>query len=441
MTSPSVLQATAWYPPHSLGGTEVYLEGLVAELATIGIGSTVIVPRHKLGAGAYQHAGTRVETYPVNERPTTSELKGRAPHAGFDEFRKRLLHHRTAIYHQHAWTRGCGPMHLRAARELGMRTVLTVHVPGATCLRGTMLKFGLVPCEGRIEPATCGACWAEARGLPRTLARGVGGLPAAVSRGARLARGRIATALSARALGSERLQQLADMIRNADRIVAVCEWLRDALAGNGVPADKLVLNRQGLSSKDLAALEAQDLGPRPRERLRMLFLGRWDPVKGIDVVVRAVRSLPAEVPVHLTIHAVPAPPAERAYEQEVRSLAAADARISIEAPLPRAGLPAAFARHDVLVVPSISLETGPLVVLEAMAAGLFVLGSRRGGIGELVAEPDAGELVAAGDIAAWARAMARLADRHARDGLLRRPHSVRTMAAAAQQMAELYRSL
>ena len=31
MTGIRVLQATAWYPPHSMGGTEVYVEGLVAE--------------------------------------------------------------------------------------------------------------------------------------------------------------------------------------------------------------------------------------------------------------------------------------------------------------------------------------------------------------------------------------------------------------------------
>ena len=41
-------------------------------------------------------------------------------------------------------------------------------------------------------------------------------------------------------------------------------------------------------------------------------------------------------------------------------------------------------KYDALVVPSVCLETGPLVVLEAFAAGVPVIGSRLGGIAEMV---------------------------------------------------------
>jgi glycosyltransferase involved in cell wall biosynthesis len=41
-------------------------------------------------------------------------------------------------------------------------------------------------------------------------------------------------------------------------------------------------------------------------------------------------------------------------------------------------------KYDALVVPSVWLETGPLVVLEAFAAGVPVIGSRLGGIAEMV---------------------------------------------------------
>ena len=100
-----------------------------------------------------------------------------------------------------------------------------------------------------------------------------------------------------------------------------------------------------------------------------------------------------------------------------------------------------MARHDALVVPSLWLETGPLVVLEAQAAGLYVMGSRLGGIAELVGDGAGGELVEAGSVRAWTAAIARLAERRASGALPRRPREVRTMAAAAAEMAELYRSL
>jgi glycosyltransferase involved in cell wall biosynthesis len=439
---PSVLHATAWYPPFNLGGTEVYLEGLVSELGSLGIKSTVLVPRNQNADETYVHVGTQVGTYPVNETPAPKEIKDGQPHFDFDRFRAHLLKHREAIYHQHSWTRGCGLHHLRAARDLGFRTVLTVHVPSNICLRGTMLRFGEGPCDGRVEETGCGACWAQSRGSPKPLAQAVANLPLSMAKRARGGSGRMATALSARALAAERLQHIAEMIVNSDRIVAVCQWLHAALAANGVPAQKLLLSRQGVSCDYLDAARAA-AGTRSKRDapVQMLFLGRWDPLKGIDVVVRALRSLPSDTAVNLTICAVPAPLGERAYEDSVRALASGDPRISIEPSVARSDLAATLAKYDALVVPSLSMETGPLVVFEAQAAGLFVLGARLGGIAELLDEGDAGELVPAGNIAAWADAIERLASRH-RHGTLPRPSSpVRTMSMVALEMAALYRSL
>jgi glycosyltransferase involved in cell wall biosynthesis len=437
---PHVLQATAWYPPYHLGGTEVYLETLVAELAALGIRSTAVMPRTPGVPEIYRHASAAVETYPVNDVPFPSEMKDGKPHSGFEDFLGRLRAHPAAIYHQHSWTRGCGSHHLRAAREMGFRTVLTVHVPGNICLRGTMLKFGTAPCSGRVEERTCGACWAEGRGMPSLLAKGISRLPIGAAKRASRGSSRVATALSARALGAGRLKQLREMAGNADRIIAVCQWLYDALKCNGVPEKQLVLSRQGVSTAYREA--ARSLGKRQnRGPLRLLFLGRWDPVKGIDVAVRAVRSLPLNADVRLSVRAVPSGADKGAYETAVRTLTESDPRISFGPPVPRSEIAAVMAEHDVLAVPSVWQETGPLVVLEAQASGLYVLGSRLGGIAELVDESGGGELVEAGNAAAWARSIQRLAAVHAKCGLRPSPKPVRTMDAAAADMAEIYRSI
>ena len=99
-----------------------------------------------------------------------------------------------------------------------------------------------------------------------------------------------------------------------------------------------------------------------------------------------------------------------------------------------------MARHDALVVPSVWLETGPLVVLEAQAAGLYIMGSRLGGIAELISEDGSGELVDAGSVPAWTAAIER-SPNAMRAVPWPRPRAVRTMAAAAAEMAALYRSL
>jgi glycosyltransferase involved in cell wall biosynthesis len=434
-----VMQASGWYPPHDLGGTEVYLEGLVDALRTLGVESTVLVPRRAGAPDGYRHRGAAVETYPVNELPAPNEMRNGRPHLQFDQFQARLRAHRGAIYHQHAWTRGCGPHHLRAARELGLPTVLTVHVPANICLRGTMLRFGQRPCDGRVEERLCGACWAQERGLPRMAAGAVARLPLPLARWARRGPTRIATALAARALGAERRAQLGDMVRNADRIVAVCQWLYDALAANGVPPGKLVLSRQGLPKRFLASAATAHAGPRPDKcPLRLVYIGRWDPVKGVDTVVRAVRALPGEMGVLLTIHGVSG---DVDYERRVRRIAGGDRRIVFASPLGRGEVAAAMVRHDVLVVPSVWLETGPLVVLEAQATGIYVLGSHLGGIAELAGKEPGGELVEAGSVGAWTEAIVRLTERNALGALRCEPRAVRTMAAVAAEMAALYGSL
>ena len=433
--------ATAWFPPFNVGGTEVYLEGLVGEMARLGADCTVLAPRSSGVPARYQHIGIDVETYPVNAEPAPGEMRTRAPHAGFDVFRQLLTRFSGAIYHQHSWTRGCGSNHLRVARELGFRTALTVHAASPICLRGTMMRYGAQACDGLIDETTCGACWAQGRGAPKGVARALARAPKGLARGARRFDTRLTTALGARSLAADKAQDIHAAFDNSDRVIAVCKWLYDALALNGAPKGKLALSRQGLTAEYLeSARLALALRPERDAALRLVFLGRWDRVKGVDIVVAAVRSMPRHIPVHLIVHAIK-PAGDANYEDEVRALAAGDPRIVFAAPVPRQHIASALAAHDVLVVPSQCLETGPLVVLEAQAAGLFVLGSRLGGIAELIDESDAGELVEAGDVAAWARAISRLAAIRAQGALARPRRKMRNQSEVAADMAEIYRML
>lgn len=438
-----VLQAAAWYLPYGVGGTEVYVADLIDALRRIGIGSSVVVPRSAPAPERYEHDGASIATYPVNGAPRREEFRDRLPHDGFDVFKEHLKAHRGAIYHQHSWTRGCGPLHLRAAREAGLRTIITVHVPANICLRGSMLRFGSTQCDGRIDGSACGACWATGRGLPEIVARSAARLPLKVSEAIRSAsRSSAATALGARALGARKLAELKEMIDNADRVVAVCQWLFDALIANGAPRDKVVLNRQGISPEFHDRARAAERAPTASaEPLRLLYLGRWDRTKGIDVAVRAVRALPSSLPIRLSIRAAANASDPGEYEAFVRALAQADERITLVPPVPREQILDLLNAHDVLLVPSTTMETGPLVVLEAQALGLFTVGTRMGGIAELVKEGDGGRLVAAGDVPAWSAVIAELAAAHVEGRLARTKRQVRTMDKAAAEMADVYRAL
>ena len=95
-----------------------------------------------------------------------------------------------------------------------------------------------------------------------------------------------------------------------------------------------------------------------------------------------------------------------------------------------------------IAVPSRGLETGPLVVLEAFAAGVPVLGSNLGGIAELVRDGVDGALVALDDVGAWAQAISDLsADRERIEKLRQGIQPPRTMRAVAAEMAVIYERL
>lgn len=416
-----MLHAIGWYFPESSGGTEVYVEGLTRYLAAQDVESEILVAR---SGGDTQWNGVRVRSF--GDRTDASDT------AQLDRFQQILAESGADVFHQHSWTPGCGPDHLRIASTLGLKTVVTIHVPGVVCPRGTMMIDGERACNGQIHIARCTSCWGTSRGIPGPIASWQARFPRASSSLGRLLRPtRLGTALSTPRLVSERHADLLVMSRRADRIVSVCRWLHNALVLNGLPTEKLVYSAQGV---DVVA--PPDRGVRDRNRVpRIGFLGRWDPVKGIHVIVEAFRRLPSSVNVELVIHGLPY---DSEYEHMVREQASADPRITIAAPVPRPELPDALASFDLIAVPSLWLETGPLVVLEAFSAGTPVIGSLLGGISELVPQGYGNILLPAGDVAAWADAIERFA-RAPYEGVP--PPLPRSIAAVASDMAAVYEAI
>ena len=216
----SVVQASAWYPPKSMGGTEVYVSTLTRELRALGVRARVVVPCAPGEDDDYEFEGTTVWTYPVAPLSWRAKLGGEATHQNVDQFQRTLLAEGTGIYHQHSWAVELRVAHLRAAREAGFRTVLTVHTPWNVCMRDTMIKFGSEVCDGRIDPPVCSACWLAKHGVPPVIGRPIAAVPPWASRilGNAIPEIHLANTLSARAVAERRREEFAEMIANADRL-------------------------------------------------------------------------------------------------------------------------------------------------------------------------------------------------------------------------------
>jgi glycosyltransferase involved in cell wall biosynthesis len=296
-----------------------------------------------------------------------------------------------------------------------------------------MMLFGDHPCDGRVEQGRCTACALQGLGAPRSMAAAAAsGFGVAVSQLAAT----VARPMRAPGLIAARCDRFASFIGKADRVVAVCDWVRAVLERNGVPSGKIVFSRQGLarSTAGLAAPRRQ-AGPG----LKVAYFGRSDRTKGPDLLALALQTIP-DVDVAMDIYAV-RQPEDPAHDRLV-AYAERDSRLRILPPVAPERVVETMTGYDMVAVPSRWLETGPLVVLESFAAGTPVLGSNLGGIAELVRDGVDGVLVEPDDTATWGAAIARLAREPALVASLSsgvRPP--RTMDAVASDMAEVYASL
>lgn len=148
-----------------------------------------------------------------------------------------------------------------------------------------------------------------------------------------------------------------------------------------------------------------DAGSPAATPLKVLSLSRVTPWKGIDLVVRAVELLAAEIDdaVELTV-AGSATPADATYLETVLAMIArSPAKVTYVGHLD--GIADALATHDVLVVGSRHPEPFGQVIVQGLAAGLSVVATRQGGPVELLTAEPLGTLVASDDVQAMAAAL------------------------------------
>src|SRR5689334_2024962 len=154
-----IVQSAGFYFPDSYGGTEVYVGSLAKHLQSDGFECIVAAPSPSEQAFGYGHDGIEVFRYPAPQHWLRREIRGESPPRQFEIFEDWLLRQRAEVYHQHSWTTACGFWHLKAAKGLGLKAVVTVHLPTNVCLRGTMLLNGRAACDGKIIPKWCASCW------------------------------------------------------------------------------------------------------------------------------------------------------------------------------------------------------------------------------------------------------------------------------------------
>jgi glycosyltransferase involved in cell wall biosynthesis len=263
------------------------------------------------------------------------------------------------------------------AAERGVPLLYQIQDWWAPCARANLFDAGRRLCSGP-SPARCSAC------LPLTA------LPPAP--------------LLNRLLHAARARLTRREIRRADAFLMGSQALRDSFLSLGWlrPGDDAQVIPYGIERPAEPTPRRTGIPGRP---LRFGFIGSLLPHKGGHLAVAAFRSVD---PARATLTVWGDPSISPAYRDELDSLASPAVRFAGRFEEERRR--ETFAGLDVLLVPSLGLESFGLVAREALAEGVPVLASRRGALAELFAAgPPCGALFdpeKPGELAAWIERLA-----------------------------------
>ena len=182
-----------------------------------------------------------------------------------------------------------------------------------------------------------------------------------------------------------RMKNMPESIKATDGWLTCSDYIRDWTAReHSFPRERIKTVPSGVC---LETFRPREHYLETRGPVRVLFVGRMDPNKGVDLAVDAVAALQAEgLQVSITVvggrwfygHGHEA---EDPYFCELRAKMEA-ARATYLGHVTRDHIAEVFREHDIVCVLSRSNEPFGLVVLEAMASGCAVVASNRGGLPE-----------------------------------------------------------
>jgi D-inositol-3-phosphate glycosyltransferase len=152
----------------------------------------------------------------------------------------------------------------------------------------------------------------------------------------------------------------------------------------------------------------------PQDSLVVSFVGRIQPHKGPEVLIRATSELVKHSPLlrhKLIVNIIGGASGANTEEvdrmKELATWLAIDDVVRFAPPVPRADLAQWYRAADLVIVPSYSESFG-LVALEAQACGTPVVATAVGGLRTAVADGISGVLVDGHDPKAWSSVIARL---------------------------------
>lgn len=232
---------------------------------------------------------------------------------------------------------------------------------------------------------------------------------------------------------AERLDEMRAALNRADALIAPSRFLAEMYMHYGVRPERIRIWRQGVNL-GLCPLRTSSA------TLRFSYFGQIKHHKGVHTLVEAWSKLDGARAGHLTLYG--SARGEEGYGARLYEQSRAVPGLTWRQPIDHAEVWQTLAQTDVLIVPSRWSENSPNVILEAQAMGVPVVGSKLGGVAELVHHGRNGLLFEPDNAADLAAQLRRLIDEPALLAALRQhPLPFQSFGEELERLEGLYESL
>jgi glycosyltransferase involved in cell wall biosynthesis len=379
------------FMPQQTAGTEVYTLALGKALQASGHEVTVVIPNYDTTVGdEYFFEGLRVKRYAEPNHIDKALVNGKRPPDGIKAFEALLKELNPQIVHlqELAGSSGIGIYHLRRMKRMHIKIVFTMHLARYSCFTGSFMYKGIESCGGIIDIKKCTECSLSKYPIHPLLKKTLSASSLALYN-LKINTGSIAhsaaTALSFPFIINDFKKQLFEVVDLCEYVIVLSEWYQEVLLANGIPGNKLKLVKQALPLKAPAMQRATKEVIAP---IQLVYIGRINPEKGLYLLLGAIKDLDEQkIAVYIYGSAK-----DEAYLNRLKDSVKGKGNIFWKGPIAQQNVISTISRYDALVIPSATSEMSPLVIQEAFAAGVPVIGSNVAGIAEQVEEGKTGLL-------------------------------------------------
>ena len=347
-----ILHVTSYHLSCSIGGTEIYIDNLCKALKKHNIRNEILLLN--------DHCNCNIQEveylHHLDKKECASELTlKKSIRALFNSIYPDILFIHTSAS-------SCEGCVAEIAEEFKIPYFYFFHAQCWLCYQGNLEYRNQKPCRQMFNPLRCAFCMTSKKSCLLGFIKVYGG------EFARFFGFRDSSWLNSL---QKELKYKETLIKKAKKIICFNHKDKILFRENGIPEERLTVIPQGLDESRLQACLEQANHPRTGN-IRFGYIGRCIKIKGCHILVKAALQISRDKSFHLDIYGCDW---QDTYCREIMTMAKDDERISFYPKLSGDDIIEKYKELDILCIPSIVFETGPLTLLEGVYSGCLVVGS------------------------------------------------------------------